>query len=62
MKVLGTTQMQQKRYKLLNLKGEFLPTIGDLERSFIMIIYGESGNGKTEYSIKLAKHWPDMVR
>lgn len=55
MKVLGTTQMQQKRYKLLNLKGEFLPTIGDLERSFIMIIYGESGNGKTEYSIKLAK-------
>lgn len=55
MKVLGTHQFQQKRYKLLNLKGEFLPTLGDLERRFIMIIYGESGNGKTEYSIRLAK-------
>lgn len=55
MKVLGTYQFQQKKFKLLGLKGEFKPHLGDVPRAFVGIVFGNSGNGKTEYCIRLAK-------
>lgn len=55
MKVLGTYQFQQKKFKLMGLKGEFAPHLGGIPFAFQMIIFGNSGNGKTEYCIRLAK-------
>jgi hypothetical protein len=55
MKVLGTYQFQQKKFKLMGLKGEFAPHLGDVPFAFQMIVIGNSGNGKTEYCIRLAK-------
>lgn len=55
MKVLGTVQFQQKKFKLLPITGKFKATLGDIPQAFMMIIYGNSGNGKTEFCIQLAK-------
>lgn len=55
MKVLGTVQFQQKTFKLLNYVGKFMRTLGNIPAAFMMVIYGESGNGKTEACIQLAK-------
>ncbi|TZF81798.1 hypothetical protein FW774_17225 [Pedobacter sp. BS3] len=55
MKVLGTYQFQQKKFKLMGLTGEFAPHLGNIPFAFQMIVFGNSGNGKTEYCIRLAK-------
>ena len=56
MKTLGVKQFHQKRFKLLNLDGsEFQGLLGDVPKHFTGVIYGYSGNGKTEFCIKLAK-------
>lgn len=62
MKILGTVQFQQKRFKLLPLSGKFKATLGDIPGSFMMIIYGNSGNGKTEFCIQLAKYLTEFGR
>ena len=57
MKTLGVVQFQQKRFKLLEQpEGQFKRTLGDIPAHFQMIIYGNSGNGKTEFCIQLAKY------
>lgn len=56
MKVLGIKQFHQKRYKLLDLKkSKFKGLLGEVPKSFICVIYGFSGNGKTEFCVQLAK-------
>lgn len=39
----------------MGLKGEFAPHLGDIPFAFQMLIFGNSGNGKTEYCIRFAK-------
>nr|WP_157535912.1 hypothetical protein [Mucilaginibacter sp. L294] len=39
----------------MGLTGEFAPHLGDVPFAFQMIVAGNSGNGKTEYCIRLAK-------
>ncbi len=56
MKILGTKQFHQKTFKLLALSGsKFKGLLGDVPRFFIAVIYGFSGNGKTEACIQLAR-------
>lgn len=55
MKVLGTVQFQQKKFKTLPLTGRFKNTLGNIPYHFMALIYGDSGNGKTECCIQLAK-------
>ncbi|MEQ8547610.1 MAG: hypothetical protein RIC03_06855 [Cyclobacteriaceae bacterium] len=56
MKTLGVKQFHQKTFKLLNLKGSpFAGILGKVTKYFILVIYGFSGNGKTEFAVKLAK-------
>ena len=56
MKVLGIKQFHQKKYKLLDIKGTaFENLLGKVPMFFIAIIYGFSGNGKTEFCVRLAK-------
>jgi hypothetical protein len=56
MKSLGVVQFQQKRFKLLGVNEEWKGIMGQLPTSFIGTIYGDSGNGKTEFCIRLAKY------
>ncbi len=63
MKILGVKQVQQKRYKLLDQpECEFKNHLGDIPAHFMMIVFGDSGNGKTEYDIKLAKYFASFGR
>lgn len=56
MKVLGVKQFHQKTFKFLDLsKSKLKPVLGDVPKFFIGVIYGFSGNGKTEFCIQLAK-------
>lgn len=55
MKTLGTKQYQQKTFKYLDVPEEWKKTVGSLLRHFICIIYGKSGNGKTEFCVRFAK-------
>lgn len=56
MKVLGVKQFHQKTFKLLPLKNSPLKGIlGNVPKYFTAVVYGYSGNGKTEFNIMLAK-------
>ncbi|MBC7399824.1 MAG: hypothetical protein H7289_07740 [Mucilaginibacter sp.] len=56
MKTLGVVQFQQKTFKILPIEGKWKATLGNIPAHFMMIIYGDSGNGKTELCIQLAKY------
>lgn len=55
MKGLGVKNFQQKKYKLFRLPGEWGDFMGDLMLGFICIVYGKSGQGKTEFLVRFAK-------
>lgn len=56
MKTIGITQLKQKRFTTLDFTGEWLESLGTPECNFTAIIYGDSGNGKTDFSVKFAKY------
>lgn len=56
MKSLGVEQFLQKKFKLLNINGKWKDTFGALPSAFVGIVYGKSGNGKTEFLIQLSKY------
>lgn len=56
MKALGVKQFHQMKHKLLEiLDSAFAKVLGKVPTAFILVIYGYSGNGKTEFTLKLAK-------
>jgi hypothetical protein len=56
MKVLGVKQFKQKKFKLLDLKNsKFKGILGNVPKFFTAVIYGFSGQGKTEFSLQLVK-------
>lgn len=56
MKALGIKQFHQMKHKLLDLEGnEFRGILGKAPEGFVAIIYGNSGNGKTEFTLRLTK-------
>jgi len=55
MKVLGVDQFHKKKYKIMPYDGRHIGALGRIPYNFVMVIYGESGNGKTECAVQLAK-------
>lgn len=56
MKAIGVKQFQQMKFKFLNLAGTgFEHILGKVPENFIAVVYGYSGNGKTEFVVRLAK-------
>lgn len=55
-KTLGLKQLAQKKYTLVEgIPEEFVKTIGKIEDAFDVIIYGPSGNGKSNFTAQLIK-------
>lgn len=55
-KVLNLKQLLAKKYEFLSdLPEDILQSFGTLTKNFIMIIWGHSGNGKTNLLVKLLK-------
>lgn len=55
MKVLGVKQFHQMRFQFLPIDQKWAGTLGKIPHNFIAVIYGFSGNGKTEFCVQLAK-------
>lgn len=55
MKSIGVMQLLQKKFHFLPLDEEFKGLIGNLPESFNAVIFGNSGQGKTDLCIRLAK-------
>lgn len=56
MRAIGITEFLGKSFDVYNFENEWLNSFGQPEKNFIMSIYGESGNGKTEFAIQLTKY------
>jgi predicted ATP-dependent serine protease len=56
MKVLGVVQFRQKKFKILGVEEPWLSIFGDLPDAFIGIVYGQPGNGKTEFLMQFAAY------
>lgn len=56
MKTIGVKDFINKRFDIWPFEGEWKDSFGEPEKNFQMIIYGESGNGKTEFCVKFAKY------
>lgn len=55
-KRLNVTQLAQKKYTLVEgLSDEIKAVLGRIEDSFTAIIWGDSGNGKTNFLVRLLK-------
>jgi hypothetical protein len=50
-RVLGLKQLISKRFKFLKLPPHLINTVGFLTENFWMIVWGKSGNGKTNFNI-----------
>lgn len=58
---LNVVQIAQKRYTLVEgLSQRMLDAIGNIEDTFTMIIYGDSGNGKTNMTVDLLIELKDV--
>lgn len=56
MKTIGVVQLAQKRFICYDFTGEWKESLGTPEKNFSAIIYGPSGEGKTDFCVKLAKY------
>lgn len=55
MRAIGITEFLGKSFDVYNFENEWLESLGQPEKNFSMSITGESGGGKTEFAIQLAK-------
>lgn len=62
MKTIGIFQLSQKVFDTYDFQGVWLKHIGRPEKNFSCIIYGDSGNGKTDYCVKLAKYMSNFTK
>lgn len=62
MRTIGTFQLSQIKFDSLDFAGKWLKSFGRPEKNFSMIIYGESGNGKTDFTVQYAKYLSTFAR
>jgi DNA replication protein DnaC len=62
MKAIGITEFLNKSFDTYEFDGEWFESFGQPEKNFIMMLYGDSGNGKTEFAIKLTKYLASFTK
>jgi hypothetical protein len=55
-KATGVSEFLNKSFNTYDLDGKWADSFGQPEKGFIATVYGESGNGKTEFCIQFAKY------
>lgn len=62
MKTVGIHVLMQMKFDCYHFTGEWLTSFGEPEKNFSALIYGESGNGKTDFCVKLAKYLAQFAK
>lgn len=52
----------ERKFITYPFEGKWLNSFGEPEKNFKMIVYGHSGNGKTEFCIQLAKYMAKFTK
>lgn len=55
-RALTPSNIRNKKRKIYEFNGKWQKGFGNIERGTRMLIYGESGNGKTHFTFQLAKY------
>jgi ATPase family associated with various cellular activities (AAA) len=55
-KLLGVTALFDKKFDLFEFDGKWQRFMGNPAKNFSALIYGDSGNGKTEFCVQLAQY------
>nr|DAS94853.1 MAG TPA: AAA domain protein [Caudoviricetes sp.] len=55
-RALTPSNVRNKKRKLYKFDGKWLAGFGNIEKGTRVLIYGESGNGKTHFTFQLAKY------
>ncbi|MGQ0740192.1 MAG: hypothetical protein ACT4OJ_14165 [Bacteroidota bacterium] len=62
-KKIGLKQLSQKTYSSVpSLPDSFVRSFGDIEDAFDCIIWGDSGNGKTNFTVQIIKELIKSIR
>ena len=62
MAAIGVTEFLEKKFIELDFEGEWLNSFGKPEKNFKCLVAGASGNGKTEFVVKLAKYITNFTK
>ena len=62
MKTIGVTNFLAKSFNVFPFEGEWLESFGEPEKNFTMVLYGDPGNGKTEFAVKFTKYLTNFGR
>ena len=62
MKTIGVTDFLAKSFNVFAFTGEWLDSFAEPEKNFTMVIYGDPGNGKTEFAVKFTKYLTNFGR
>ncbi|MFN8238608.1 MAG: hypothetical protein U0T77_10600 [Chitinophagales bacterium] len=62
MKTIGVFQLGQKVFDTYDFDGVWKDSFGCPEKNFSTVIYGDSGNGKTDFCVKLAKYMAKFTK
>lgn len=61
-KAIGVTDFLNRKFRTFHFTGAFKETFGDPEKNFKAIVYGHSGNGKTEFCLMWAKYLAQFTK
>ncbi|MDP2061331.1 MAG: hypothetical protein U1C58_06175 [Flavobacteriaceae bacterium] len=62
MRAIGITEFLNKKFDAYPFGGNWLKSFGEPEKNFVMHVCGTSGNGKTEFSVQLAKYMAQFTK
>lgn len=55
-RAVSTEDLLSRKFKIMNLEGEWKDLLGEPEQNGVWLIWGNSGNGKTRFCLLLAKY------
>lgn len=62
MRSIGITEFMERKFVTYPFQGAWADTFGEPERNMKVIIWGDPGNGKTEFCIQLAKYMAGFTK
>lgn len=62
MRAIGVKELITRKFNVYDFEGEWKLAFASPEKNFKMIVFGQPGNGKTEFCIQLAKYMAGFTK